>query len=443
MSKAYSQSIEKLVKLADTYLESKKFYEALKILDRVELRDNYTARVKGAICSVELGDFVKGIDTLCELKNKKGYDFFLYLKLSESYISANLHLLARSTLREMEKREKGEKLALVSIYCLILDWIEGNTEYLENQFRNIINLNSKDYPNLASYAIYISRLALYWERQHKKNFIITKKFYVIGDSHSLSLKYVNLSNFDGIYTPEIFWIMGAKAYHFGAKENNLMKSKALEIKKVIPENSNILFLFGEIDLRADEGLIKHCLKTGESEDVAIKKTITGYLNFIIENFQTTKNKIYIGTVHAPIYHDDESLKKQLHRSETISNWNDYLKEKIKILNLRIFDIYKYSLDKNKFGKREMFIDDNHLFPFVYEEVFKRENFLNKRNDVKINIDGREIDFDKLDSDLQDLVNSYRFAEQELHRLQAMLALTNAAKVYYMQTLKSRLASTKS
>ena len=77
MSKAYSQSIEKLVKLADTYLESKKFYEALKILDRVELRDNYTARVKGAICSVELGDFVKGIDTLCELKNKKGYDFFL------------------------------------------------------------------------------------------------------------------------------------------------------------------------------------------------------------------------------------------------------------------------------------------------------------------------------------------------------------------------------
>lgn len=425
--------------LGQLYTEEKRFSEAVKIYSRSELQENYAAQINLGICKIELGEWNDGIRILEAQKKIKRYDFFLYLKLVEAYIASAQHLNARSTLEQMEQREFGENLAVVSAYCLILDWIEGNFSELEKQLKNIAALDNVKYPNLAAYGNFIARLALYWGRTRKKPFIAAEKFYVIGDSHSLSFKNALLENFYGTYLPEIQWIMGAKAYHFCGSKNNLMKSKALLFRERIPQKSKILFLFGEIDLRETEGVIPRALKTSENIVEIIQKTINGYLEFITKTFEPSRYEIYIGTVHAPLFIDKTNIENQQYRGDVIQKWNTYLLRRIREEKLRPFDVYSYTVGKDKFGKKEIFIDSNHLKPIAYTEVFKRATFLNGEINVKINIDGREIDYDSLDSDLQDLVNSYRLADQEISRLNALLAITNAAKAHYISIVKERLA----
>ena len=56
----------------------------------------------------------------------------------------------------------------------------------------------------------------------------------------------------------------------------------------------------------------------------------------------------------------------------------------------------------------------------------------------VNIDGKEYNLDELSDTAKELLNSLKFAQAEIQRTQAQLALMNTAASLYSSRLKSEL-----
>lgn len=186
--------------------------------------------------------------------------------------------------------------------------------------------------------------------------------YHIGESHCLSFahKNINFENKNHIIKPMI--IIGAKAWHLQSDKTNSYKAFFENYLYSLKEGSKIILSFGEIDCRADEGIIRHHLKTKKSLEKIVEETVEGYINYAESHLNKMK-RVYMG-IPAPVVDTSKSLHDPLIslRIQTVKLFNEQLKKIADTNNLQVVDVYKITADKNGLSNMKHMCDSFHLDP---------------------------------------------------------------------------------
>ncbi|MDB2529281.1 hypothetical protein N9X46_00925 [Paracoccaceae bacterium] len=100
-----------------------------------------------------------------------------------------------------------------------------------------------------------------------------KNIYHFGESHSLSFVNSNVLLGNETYYIAPIITFGAKASHFSTSSMNKYKAvSAFNINK-LPSNAKMLISLGEIDCRADEGIMLASTKYATPIEEVIKNTV--------------------------------------------------------------------------------------------------------------------------------------------------------------------------
>ena len=127
------------------------------------------------------------------------------------------------------------------------------------------------------------------------------KIYHVGESHCLSYAHSEfcIAGKRHVIIPKI--IFGAKSFHFSTSSENPYKAITKSHLINIPRGSKVFISFGEIDCRADEGIIKYIYKTGKSINEIINDTVNGYIEWFLKHNIVGRHKFYFFNIPAPMY----------------------------------------------------------------------------------------------------------------------------------------------
>ena len=281
-----------------------------------------------------------------------------------------------------------EQNPLYQMYQSILSFISADFRLSEAHLKSykkaaqtsVFNtLNEKNKTFCTAYFKFLSHLI--------ENSIFPKKsnipnIYHIGESHCLSYAHSNIS-IDGrlhVVKPRITF--GAKAHHFSNNTENQFKAiMSLNLNK-IPNRSTVFISLGEIDCRADEGIIPASEKTGKPINEIIDETVKGYVNWFLNKNKNSQHKYYFFNVPAPIY--NLKLSKALNNkvAEVVGQFNESLLKQISISESRLLNLYEHTNDLNGFSNGLYHCDGIHLDSKIIPQIqdqFNTQNVLLTKN----------------------------------------------------------------
>lgn len=108
----------------------------------------------------------------------------------------------------------------------------------------------------------------------------SKTIYFIGESHSLVPSNRTLTKGNEIYKAESKFVMGAKIFHLQGSYYSYQNKAIREAINDVGNDSIICFSIGEIDCRADEGILPYSKKKNNDAFGVAEKTVDGYLEQI-------------------------------------------------------------------------------------------------------------------------------------------------------------------
>ena len=264
------------------------------------------------------------------------------------------------------------------IYLVIIYWLNGDWGACKNQLARLSgnkNLFAPgDYDFAAPYNDYLKKLLEYREANAEK--YTTNEnlplIYVLGDSHCLSIANTRV-NFRGVdHFVEAKIVIGCKAWHLGNEENNLYKHEFEKRVESIPAGATVILMFGEIDCRPQEGIIKHYKS---NNNVSLTKStaalVDNYFSYVFNKLTARDILPIICNIPIP---DIKNIKmpemdKELQR-KVLSNFNQALEDHAGKEQLPVLDVYTLSKTPEEGYANKFHIDGVHLFPTVFEDVIK-------------------------------------------------------------------------
>jgi tetratricopeptide (TPR) repeat protein len=241
-------------------------------------------------------NFAKAVDLIPKFQEA-------IFNLANSYVNMNkldTAIQYFNLLIELDENKYGllARVNLAILYFLKSDFI--NCRILLNDSLSIKDKNEKFYENKIIYWHYISKLINWRDINLSQSNDSFDKIYVVGDSHALTYQSLNLNFNSKNYIFESHWIEGCKQWHLGNNLKNHYKFQFYQIIKKIPDYSNVIFSFGEIDCRVDEGIFNYIKKNPQLSITELQKsTVISYLEFINE-FKISKNlNIFIQGIPCP------------------------------------------------------------------------------------------------------------------------------------------------
>ena len=216
---------------------------------------------------------------------------------------------------------------------------------------------------------------------HKENNTYIKEgmdyIYAIGDSHCLSPANTIIKYNDKDYFVKSNLILGGKIYHFIQEENNEYKSSFSNHINLIPENSKLIVMFGEIDCRLNEGILSY-LTNNSNIDMSqyIDDMVSKYVDYILKESSKKNLEVIFYGVPAPrkkidLINEDKEIYdiKIENLKKIIELFNNNLKENAKLSNCKFLDVYNYTNDINGLSSGKYHIDAHHLYPNILREIF--------------------------------------------------------------------------
>lgn len=190
--------------------------------------------------------------------------------------------------------------------------------------KDLKNILRKDFFGYYSYATILNKLPMIKTNSNNNTYI-----YLLGESHILPLswQYINIKNMK--YQLKPYFVPGLKAYHFSINANiyNTHEASILHNQlKMIPQNSIVLLICGEIDCRSNEGILDAVKKKKYSTVInCIESTINSYLESLEKIAKFKKLHIFICPVRPPFLkkskinkcmnyemaHKSQKLKKEI------------------------------------------------------------------------------------------------------------------------------------
>ena len=271
-----------------------------------------------------------------------------------------------SSLKILQKYIKLQNADEIHTSLAIYAWIDGDIEKSITHLKKIkkynFNENSQTDRFIIAYKSFLIDLNRY-KNQNNSLYSLDKtlkKLYVIGDSHSLSysnLKVIYKGTSCRVITKII---IGAKAWHLASKENNRYKVQFKNIISDLKEDSKVILLFGEIDCRLDEGILKNHREKDTNMEKSIPKFVKNYINNT-QKICIKKNILPIySTIPAPFIEKSIDKDSKFKQISIIEIFNKTIEE-ICPIN-QIYNTHTKTSNQLKESNGKFHIDKWHLFP---------------------------------------------------------------------------------
>jgi cytochrome c-type biogenesis protein CcmH/NrfG len=192
--------------------------------------------------------------------------------------------------------------------------------------------------------------------------------YHLGESHCLSYAHLNVTaaGLNCRIEPRITF--GAKAFHFSRLKYDAFKAITEAHFASLPKNSKVFLSYGEIDCRPNEGFISAARKLDKPLDELIDHTISGYVEWFLEQNKGKGHHLYFLNVPAPVY--DEQLTTDLNSevARTVELFNAALKKYSFQHGFDTVDVFKFTVRKEGFSNGLFHIDKYHLGAKAIAEI---------------------------------------------------------------------------
>lgn len=287
--------------------------------------------------------------------------------LANSYLKINNLNNAVDCFNSLYEMDKGKYGLLAKVNVAILYYLKSNYigchTALEDA-RLIIGKKEEFFENKIIYWQFLSKLI----KKKNINFIQSKniidKIYVVGDSHALTYHGLNLQYRNQNYLLESHWIEGCKQWHLGNDFKNQYKYQFHKIIEGIPDCSIVIFSFGEIDCRINEGVLKHFKNNSQLSISDIQKsTVVNYLKFIF-NFKKSRNfQIIIQGIPSPntsLGNENEFYYEFFIKS--VNEFNLMLKSYSAQCGFEFIDLHAHTNRGDGRSNSMFHIDEHHLSP---------------------------------------------------------------------------------
>ena len=197
----------------------------------------------------------------------------------------------------------------------------------------------------------------------------------LGESHCLTFTNQRIQSKGKVLTIKPSLVKGAKAFHLS--ESSKLNPQKISLETRMHQNLNkyeyIFLSFGEIDCRADEGILKHCQKTRNTIEDVSKTTAKNYFKWTTSSLSKYKEKlVYFGTP-APLKTDPNSeipSEEDRERLITIRIFNTTLIEQCQESGILFADVYTLTAGEDGYNNNKWMIDSKHLKPDALKELIK-------------------------------------------------------------------------
>lgn len=193
-----------------------------------------------------------------------------------------------------------------------------------------------------------------------------------GESHCLSYAHrtLNLGGAARRIAPRLTF--GAKAHHLGAAGPNQQKAVLARQAAAAPRDAAALFFsFGEIDCRADEGVMRRHRKCGEPVGEIADRTVAGYLDRIATLFGERACPAYVFGVPAPVRPGGVGDADHRMRIEAIRRFNRALETGAAARGFGFVDLWRFTAAPDGSSNGRFHCDDVHLGPAALSEIQKQ------------------------------------------------------------------------
>lgn len=192
----------------------------------------------------------------------------------------------------------------------------------------------------------------------------TGSIHVIGESHAIGA-HAMMINVHGVARRcQSWWIEGCKQWHLANDRPNLFKLQFNRVVERVPGGSWLALAIGEIDCRADEGLLPAWRNSGGRLLASmIDATVGGYVDFASQRTAAYGHKLLFCGVPAPnLPRDPLRAHEGPVLAKLIAAFNTALQNKALAAGHHFLDLYGLTVGPDGFSTGLWHLDAHHLRP---------------------------------------------------------------------------------
>ncbi len=271
----------------------------------------------------------------------------------------------------LSNRVKKHLLPHVTIQLAIYAYLDLDMESVCKYLENIDsrNLSGIDFKFVDGYKSYLDLLNTWHKERASSNTLMkdentySKDLYCIGESHCLSPSGLQVQLSGGSYNICSKIVMGCKSWHLASSFDNPHKRELENHLKSIPDSSFVVFMFGEIDCRLDEGILPVYREAMELVDKAIEAHVRDYVEYIERLSKEHKViPIYYGVPALNNNYFNANSSDEASLRKIIRLYNEYLGRYVSEKEREIIDVYKMTNIDRGMSDGKFHIDRVHLLP---------------------------------------------------------------------------------
>ena len=360
--------------LGVAYAGLRRYDEALAALDRVLAQDDgfgpahyFRGHVLRAIGKQEeaLSEYLRAIH--CDPNHAEAYDGLAFTLLDTMRFD---DLSAIIDGIQAEGRLSSAQRSGLRVLRAIGAWVHDDVAACRSDIdaANAVADSSERYPNDAMIGIYRRYLDLLldYRKTHADRYATAggPDLHVVGESHCLTAAWTQVSLDGEIHRVRPHLVMGAKAWHFASPAPSDHKQNLMRIVSALPEGAETVFVFGEIDARADDGILRYVDRHPEAdwEQVALD-TVGGYVRHVTALARERRLRVAFQGVPAPavVHRGVEPARRERHVA-LVRFFNAALATLASDHGCRYIDVFSVSAGPDGFAHGMGHLDAYHLTP---------------------------------------------------------------------------------
>jgi tetratricopeptide (TPR) repeat protein len=262
--------------------------------------------------------------------------------------------------------------AVARVALAINSWIHAQWEECINHNDMLSNLTEEPFTRRNTTFVFPFHLLLkkLTEARNKNPLKFTPfknlpVLFTIGESHCLPPAHTTVHLNDRDYRAEPKIIFGCKAWHLGNASKNKYKDQFERIANSLASGATAVVMFGEIDCRLDQGILRHHKKTGGDLPSSIRDLVESYVDYVTKILGPRGiTPIFYG-VPAPI--DEvycEPAADQSLLNDVIEEFNKMLAKESGKRGLHFLDVYALTLAADEQYRKQIFLESMHMHPSV-------------------------------------------------------------------------------
>lgn len=232
-----------------------------------------------------------------------------------------------------------------------------------------------DYPFYHIYATFIAALIAFRTAQpalYEGN--VSGVLHAVGESHSLTPSQLVING----RRVQSHLLMGAKAFMLASDKGESWQYQFKRIIQGLPKDEPVVVMFGEIDCRADEGIMAQWAQRPDyAMETEVAALVAAYVKFVklAQLKRLAPTAIYgVPAPHKAALGDLPAGRTGEDLTRLIRHFNACLAQEAAKQQLAFVDVHALTVGADGWAKEGVHIDNVHLTPVVVAQVLKRSLF---------------------------------------------------------------------